>query len=98
MGKKINDFHFMTVNNKTKVICFNHSKVLKSFGRVPKSMIQNIATQLELYLYGEMCMHTGKHVYKIGKLFGSGGGVVNLFTTTSKAKFNRFVCEFVNTK
>jgi len=94
----LKDYSIVFHNNNTRVMIFKGSEVLKSFGAVPKKIIQEVADKLELYLYGETCMHTGKHLFKVGKLTGSGGGVVNLLTTTSKAKFNKFICEFVNTK
>ena len=93
-----NDISYVLFNQDTRVMVFNHGDVLSSFGRVPKKIIESIAADLELYLYGETCMHTGKHLYKVGKVTNENGGVVNFFTTTSKAKFNRFVCEFINTK
>ena len=91
-----NDFNFIMINNSTRVTVFNGTKIATNFSLMPKKFIQIIADRLKLSLYGEMSMYSGKQIFKVGKIVNENGGVVNLFTTESKAKFNRFVCEYVN--
>ena len=92
------DYSIVYYNSDTRCFIYKHSDILKSFGAVPKSIIEDVAKKFDLYLYGETCMYTGKHLLKVGKVVNDNGGVVNLLTTISKAKFNRFICEYVNTK
>ncbi len=87
------DYSYILYNNDTRVFVYKGDKTLKSFGSVPKKIIQEIAAKLGLYLYGEISYYTSKQVFKAGLLCNDSGGVVNLFTTASRAKFNRFVCE-----
>lgn len=93
-----NDYNYILINNNTRVIVFNGNKVVTAYSKLPRKMIEIIADHLELYLYGEVSMYTGKQVYKVGKKCNDQGGVIALFSTESRAAFNRFVCSYVNTK
>jgi len=91
-------YSVLTHSHGTRVTVFKGFKVVTAYSRVPKRLIEQVAAKLELYLHGEISMHTGKQVYKVGKVANDQGGVINLFSTESRAAFNRFVCTYVNTK
>lgn len=91
------EYEFFMFNNDTRGILLKNNKNVNSFYNIPKKVIEKIAERLDLVLTGEMCMHTGKTIYKAGKRVGDTGGLINMFSTTSKAKLNRFVVTHVNT-
>lgn len=93
-----NDYNWMAYNNNTRVIVFNGTKIVTAYSKLPHRMIEIIANHLELYLYGETSMYSGKTIYKAGKKCNDNGGVICLYSTESRAAFNRFVCSYVNTK
>lgn len=96
--KKKNDFNYILHNDGTRVTVFNGVKVITRYSNLPSRLINIIAGKLELYLYGEVCMYTGKQLFKVGKVCNDQGGVINLFTTYSRAAYNRFICNYVNVK
>ncbi len=93
-----NDFNYMLINDGTRVIVFNGTAVTREFSKMPARFIEIIANKLELYLHVDTSMYSGKHIYKVSKVCNIQGGVINLFATTSRAKFNRFVTQYVNIK
>lgn len=93
-----NDYNYILHNNNTRVTVLNGVKIVSNYSKLPPRLIQIIADKLELCLYGEISMYTGKQLFKVGKISNDNGGVINLYTTESKASFNRFICNFVNTK
>jgi len=63
---------------------------IKAYSKVPEAIVEEVA-KFYNYLYKEKCMHTGKQLYKIGRLTNRNGGVINLLTTTSLSAFNKFI-------
>lgn len=90
-----NDYNFMLINNDTRSIVFNGTEVITNYSKLPKKLIQIIADKLGLYLHGETCIHTGKFIYKVALKANEKGGVIGLFSTYSRAKFNKFVIKYV---
>lgn len=91
-----NDFNIAYYNNNTRTMVFNGTEVVtKGFSKLPRKLIQVVANKMGLYLYGEICMYTGKMLYKAGIVNDNNGGVVNLITTYSKATFNKFICSYI---
>lgn len=90
-----NDYNFMLINNDTRAIVFNGTDVITNYSKLPKKLIQIIAYKLGLYVSGETCMHTGKFIYKASLKANDKGGVIGLFSTYSRAKFNKFIVKYV---
>ena len=94
--KRKNDYTYILHNNNTRVMIFKNDQPVTDYSKLPPRFIEEIARKLELYLYEETSYYTGRITYKAGKLCNDKGGVINLYTTESRAAFNRFVCGYVN--
>jgi len=92
MSNKIKDYSVDEITDG--VIVTKNNKEITAFAQVPKSIIERVAKLKGLYLYGEVDMHTGKHLHKVGKVTNEVGGVVNFLTTDSKSRYNKFVIEY----
>lgn len=88
------DYSYILINNETRVIVFYESKVVTNYSIIPKDFINILANKLGLYLHYEMCMYTGKKIYTVGVLVNDKGGIRSLFKTYSKARLNKFVCNY----
>ena len=84
---------YKTVIEGDTITVLKEGKKLKGFSNVPKSIIEEVAKFYNYCLYGETDMNTGKPIYKVGRITNETGGVVNLYTTGSRAEFNRFILE-----
>lgn len=84
----------MLINNNTKVIVFNGTKVSLNYSKMPKRLINIIADKLDLYQYGEVCQYTGEILFKVG-IKSNEGGIVGLFKTYSKSKMNKYIVNYV---
>lgn len=91
-------YHVIKNRSDTGVTVFKGCKVVTDYRALPRVLIRQIAAFLELYCYGEMSMPTGKEVLKVGKICNDRGGVINLFSSESRADYNRFIVNYVNTK
>lgn len=90
-----NNYTWIAYNNNTRVVIFNGTQTVTNYSKLPKRLIETVADFLGLSLGGEMSMYTGKQIFKAGIKNSDNGGVVGLYTTESRAAFNRFVCNYV---
>jgi len=88
-----NNYNYKKNNNGT-ITVLNGIMPVTAFSKIPPRLIQIIADHFSLKLYGEISQYNGKRMFKVGLSANDQGGIINVYTTYSRAAFNRFVCSY----
>lgn len=86
-------YSVLTHSHGKRVMVFKGVKVVTGYAAVPRDLVRQVAEYKGLYCYGEMSYNTGREVFKVGRICNDKGGVINLFSTSSRAAYNRFIIE-----
>ena len=86
-------YSVLTRDRGKHVTVLKDTRVVTLYSAVPRELIRQVAEYKGLYCYGEMSYHTGKQVFKVGRVCNDQGGVIGLFSTESRAAYNRYIIE-----
>lgn len=86
-------YSVLTHDRGKHVTVFKDTRVVTLYSAVPRELIQQVAEHKGLYCYGDMSYHTGKQIFKVGRLREGSTGVIQLYSTESRAAYNRYIIE-----
>jgi hypothetical protein len=86
-------YSVLTHSHGKRVTVLKGTKVVTCYADIPRGLIRQVAEYKGLYCHGEMSYHTGREVYKVERLREGSTGVIGLFSSESRAAYNRFIIE-----